>query len=167
MLAYPDPYLLEPSAIAESYAQYGPTEDEEVFAAVAGNFGLFAALLQDVSYAGNSIYPVVNRADNLNDAIAYLSAGFEPELAATIANYYFGWDEELYKLVLIPTDSIPIITTSDRDKTKITFINDHRAVLQRIYENCYAEQDRYLYTIYVQKEAAGWKICDLSLEEIK
>lgn len=166
-LACADPFFAEPQAAAENNAAYGPHEDEIVFGAVINSFGLLAGLMQDVSYARESVYPTVNKADNIDDAIDYLSTGFQPELAAIITNYYLGWDEASERLVLIPTDSIPMITAADRDNTQITFIDEHHAILQRIYDNCYAEQNRYLYSIYVDKsEESGWRISELSWEEI-
>lgn len=166
-LACADPFFAEPQAAAENKAAYGPHEDEIVFRSVINSFGLLAGLMQDVSYARDSVYPTVNKADNIEDAIAYLSPGFQSELAASIANYYFGWDEDAARLVLIPTESIPIITAADRDVTQITFIDEHHAVLECIYDNCYARQDRYLYSIYVDKsEESEWKISELSFEEI-
>jgi len=167
ILAFPQPLFLKPEAVAESEAQYQPSQDEEVFGAAVASFALFSSLLQDVIYPRDSIYPVVTRADNLKAAIDYLSVGFQADLAENMANYYLGWDEELSKLVVIPTDSIPLLTMADRQETRIVFINDKYAVLQRIYQQCYAEQDSYIYTIHVRKEISGWKISELSLEEIK
>lgn len=166
-LAFPHQFLSEPAANAQIEDSYRANQDDEVFAAVVNSFDLFSSLLQDVYYMRDSVYPVVNKAASLKDAINYLGSGFEADLAEDIANGFLGWDEELSKLVVIPTDSIPIITLSDRKEVKITFINENHAVVQREYENCYREQDRYLYTIHMQKEAAGWKISELSLEEIE
>lgn len=164
-LAFADPFFSEPQAIAENKNAYGPHEQEMVFQSVVNSFDLLAALMKDVSYAGDSVYPTVNKASNFDAAIEYLSAGFQPELAASIANYYFGWDEESARLVLIPTDSIPMITADDQGKVQITFISEHQAVLQRIYENCYAGENQYLYSVYVDKLESGWIISDFSWEE--
>lgn len=164
-LAFVDPFFSEPQAIAENKNAYGPHEQEMVLKSVVNSFDLLAALMQDVSYTRDSVYPTVNKANNIDAAIKYLSTGFQPELAASIANYYFGWDEESARLVLIPTDSIPMITPDDQDKVQITFINENHAVLQRIYENCYAGENQYLYSVYVDKLESGWKISELSWEE--
>lgn len=165
--AFPHPFLMEPQSVDGSEGSYGPKQHEEVFSAAVDSFALFSSLLKDVSNQSDAIYPVVNKAANLKDAITYLSQGFQADLAETMANYYLGWDEGLAELVVIPTESIPLLTMADRQETSIVFINDHHAVLQRIYQKCYFEQDSYIYTIHVQKEASRWIISELSLEEIK
>lgn len=166
MLAFPHSFLQEPAALAGSEAEYGPKQDDEVFAAVVAGFDLFSSLLQDVYYVDDSSYPVVKRAASIKDAIHYLGAGFQADLAESMANYYLGWDEELARLVVIPSDSIPLIRNSDRDYVKIVFITENHAVVQRIFEKCYSETDRYLYTIDMQKDITGWKINELSLKDI-
>lgn len=167
IFVFPQPFFLEPQAFAGSASKYGPDQHEEVFTAVVNSFALFSSLLNEVNYQGESIYPIVTKARNSEEAAAYLREGFQAELAESMANYYLGWDEELAKLVVIPTDSIPLITMADREQTNIVFITEHHAVVQRTYQNCYAEQNSYVYTIHMQKESAGWKISELSLEEIK
>lgn len=165
--AFPQPFFMEPQNVDGSEGPYCPNQNEDVFGAVVDSFALFSSLLEDVSDQGDPIYPVVCHAENLKNAIAYLRQGFQADLAETMAHYYLGWDEESARLVVIPTDSIPLLTMADRKETSIVFINDHHAVLQRIYQKCYAEQDNYIYTIHVQREDSGWKISELSLEEIK
>lgn len=167
LIAFPQPFFLEPQAVAESEGEYGPDQSEEVFTAVVASFALFSSLLNDVVYQRESIYPVVTRAANIKEVIEYLKTGFQVDLAENMANYYLGWDAELARLVVIPTDSIPLITMADRNESNIVFINENHAVLQRSYQTCYAEQDSYVYTIHAVKEASGWKISELSLEEIK
>ncbi len=164
VLAFPQPLFLEPLAAQES--QSPAEQSEAVFTSVCNSFALLASLLNDVRYIDNSGYPVLMNFNTHEAAIRFLSQGFQADLATAMVNYYLAWDEELGKMVVIPTDSIPLINSTDRENTSIVFINADNAVLQCRYNQCYAENDRYLYTVHVQKEASRWKINDLSLEEM-
>ncbi len=165
IFAFPQPFFQEPQALAESEEKYGPEQYEEVFTAVVNSFARFSSLINDVYYHKESVYPVVTSAYNIKEATEYLKTGFQVDIAANIANCYLGWDEELARLVVIPTDSIPLITNADQQESSIVFINENHAVLQRSYQKCYTEQDNYIYTIHVIREESGWKISELSLEE--
>ncbi len=165
IFAFPHPLFLE-----QQSAQGSETHEEEsqqVFAAAMNSFELVSSLFNDVNYVKNSIYPVAVKVDSYQNAVNYLCQGFQPDLAENIAHYYLAWDEDLQKMVVIPTDSIPLITEADRKDSTIVLINDHHAVVQRIYNKCYAENDSYTYIIHLQKEDSVWKISELSLEETK
>lgn len=162
-MAFVHPLRLETLSARDSETPSEPSE--AVFKAVVSDFGLLSSLLGDVTYVSDSIYPVVRKADTYQEAIDYLSEGFSTNLADSIVNYYLAWDEELQGLVVIPTDSIPIITEKDRKQCFIVFISPYHAVVQALYRNCYAKGDSYTYTVHLQKVGIKWQISELVLEE--
>lgn len=163
ILAFPNPLRLETFPAQGSERPHLPSE--AVFQAVVGDFALLSSLLDDVAYVSTSIYPVVRKVDTCQEAIDYLSAGFAPDLAASITNYYLAWDKELQRLVVIPTDSIPLITEKERGQCRMVFISPHHAVVQCLYSDCYVEGDSYIYTVHLQKVGIKWQISKLVLEE--
>lgn len=163
IFAFPHPLLLEPQAAQGS--ETPEKQSEAVFRAATRNFELLASLFNDVTYVADSIYPVVLKADNHQAAIDYLKPGFDGNLAETIVNYYLAWDEGLQKMVVIPTDSIPLVNTDDRKRSNIVFIDTHHAVIQCLYQNCYTENDSYIYTVHLYKDGNDWKISEVVLEE--
>ncbi|CFY00119.1 Uncharacterized, partial [Syntrophomonas zehnderi OL-4] len=163
ILAFVHPLRLE-TISAQDYET--PSEQSEtVFMSAVRNFRLLSLLLGDTVYVSDSIYPVVRKADTYQEAIDYLSEGFTTDLADTIVNFYFAWDEEMQKLVVIPTDSIPMITEKDRRQCTIVFISPYHAVVQSLYRDCYAQDDIYTYTVHLRKIGVKWQISELVLEE--
>lgn len=139
--------------------------EEQVFRDTAASFALFKDLTGDVQYQRDSVYPVVLKAASQQEAIQWLSQGFGEELARSLASYYLAWDENLGRLVVIPEESIPILTTQDRTTTSVTFRNDRQARLECLYYNCYAPGDCWRYIIETEKSGDRWKIYDLTLEQ--
>ena len=165
MFFFARPFLPEPTL---AQGEDTPTETaRQVFRCVVADFAIFSSLTGDVRYVRNSVYPEILQASTQEEAIDLLSKGFQKDLARDLACYYLAWDEELELLVLIPCDSIPVITAQDEDETEVIFRNDHQARLQRLFYNCYAEGDCYRYIIEAEKEGTQWKISSVSLDELK
>ena len=99
------------------------------------------------------------------EAIAWLAPGFESDLAAAIVDCYLQFQPELNCMTVIPTDSIPVITSADRSFCRITQLNNHPARLDRIYSNCYSPGDCWLYQVTAEK-SERWKIVDISLSPL-
>lgn len=159
------PFLSEPT-----FAQMGDShsqQEEQVFRDVAADFALYSGLIEDVQYDRDSIYPVILKAATLEEAVNWLHQGFCEDLACSLACFSLAWDEDLGKLVLIPQDSIPLLTVKDKANTVITFRNERQARLECFYYDCYAQGDCYRYTIEAEKEGKRWKICALTLDEMK
>ena len=165
MFFFARPFLPEPTLAQEEDT---PTETtQQVFRAVVADFAIFSSLTGDVRYVRDSVYPEILQASTQEEAIALLSKGFQKDLARDLACYYLAWDEALERLVLIPGDSIPMITAQDESETEVIFRNDHQARLRRLFYNCYAEGDCYRYIIEAEKEGTTWKINSVSLDQIK
>jgi hypothetical protein len=150
--------------LAEVQDSQGKPE-EQVFHDTAASFALFKDLTEDVQYRRDSVYPVVLKAASQQEAIEWLRQGFSEELARSLASYYLAWDEEMGRLVVIPEESIPILTTQDRTSTTVTFRNERQARLECLYYNCYAPGDCWRYIIETEKNGDRWKVYDLTLEQ--
>lgn len=157
------PFLSEPT-LARTEDNRNELE-EQVFQDAIASFALYTDLIEDVQYRRDSIYPVVLKAATLEEAVKWLSQGFREDLARSVACCYLAWDENLDQLVLLPQDSIPVLTMHDKATTAITMRNDRQARLECLYSNCYAPGDRYRYIIEVEKIEGRWKVYELALEE--
>jgi len=140
--------------------------EEQVFQNTTASFALFKDLTGDVQYRRDSIYPVVLKAANQQEAIEWLSQGFCEDLSRSLACFYLAWDEDLGRLVVTPEESIPILTMQERASTSITFRNERQARLECLYYNCYAPGDCWRYIIETEKNGDRWKIYDLTLEQV-
>jgi len=107
------------------------------------------------------------QARNEEEAINYLTRGFDYELARNITYYYLDWVPEINRICVVFTDSIPIITEADFDFLDIKLTSPDQAQLTRTYGNCFAENDRYLYQIGLKKSEGRWIITSLTLTRIK
>lgn len=99
---------------------------------------------------------------NRAEAAAWLSQGFESQLAASVVDCYLQPDPELNGMAVIVTDSIPIITATDHNLCQVTQLDTVTARLDRVYSNCYSPGDRWLYQVTVKKYER-WKIADIRL----
>ena len=141
--------------------------EKQVFSETIGDFEFYTALISDVQYRRDCVYPVAVKAADQKEAAEWLRQGFCDELAHSLACFYLAWDEALQRLVVIPADGIPVLTRQDWPQTVITFRNEHQAILECLYDNCYAPGDRYCYQIEVEKYEERWKIASLTLHQIQ
>ncbi len=158
------PYFSEPvpAGAEDSRAEL----QEQVFSDITEDFALFIDLTGEVQYRRNSVYPVALKATDQEGAVKWLQQGFSEELARSLACFYLAWDEELQRLVVVPKDSIPVLTRQDRSKTVITFRNDRQVRLECPFYDCYAPGDHYRYLIEAENQEERWKIYELTLEQI-
>lgn len=131
----------------------------------AADFKLFITLLSDIEFLEN--FAACKQATNIYEAVNYLEQGFDYELAKNITAYYLHWVPEINRICVIFTDSIPIITESDFDFLDIKLISADKVQLERTYDNCFAENDQYLYQIGLKKAESRWIITSLTLTKIK
>ena len=139
-------------------------KEAQVFSDTVAGFELFTTLIEEVQYRRDSVYPMALKAATREQAVAWLEQGFTDDLAISLANYYLAWDEKLNRLVVIPEDSIPVLTEGDRAATTVTFRNDRHARLECMLYECYAPGDCYRYIIETENSGEGWKITELTAE---
>ncbi len=158
--------LLFPAAALTPQASYSPqTEDFDlIFDNITADYALFTSLLDQTYTIGH--YQILTCVDKPESAVKYLTPGFALPMAQSLVDYYLQWVPELGKMALIPTDSIPVITTTDKPYMNIHRISPDKVVLERIYTNCYEIGDRYLYRVTAYQEESRWIIIDLSLESL-
>lgn len=138
--------------------------DNSIFEDIVADFDLLTNLLTEIINVND--YPVPVNASDLPSAIAQLSGGFDHSLASALAVSYLQYVPAINAWAIVPTDSIPIITASDKSFSHITLIDATTARLIRIYSDCYNPGDRYWYQVTVKKYDSGWKIINLELEPI-
>lgn len=139
--------------------------DQQAFADMVQSFELYESFLHDVYQLQDYRIPI--HGESSQAAITYLSEGFSEELAQDIVAAYLQWNSELQKMVLIPCDGIPTISSADINLVSISRPNDKDIVFQRTYEDCYIKGDRYLFSVTLKQFPAAWKIEAIGLEELK
>lgn len=92
--------------------------------------------------------------------IRMIKAGFTTALSARIIAAYLFWDPELQRIVLIPTDSIPMIFPQDREQIAYCMLTDDVIVFRRLFFNCYQLEDQYILYVTAIKTENGWVICE-------
>jgi hypothetical protein len=128
---------------------------------IVADYELYSSLLHDVYYEND--YLITNHANTLESASAYLAKGFDQTLAQSMAGYYLKWLPELNKLAVIPTDSIPIISSVDRAYLNMQRISPDKVIIERVYTDCYEPGDKYLYSILAVFKGGHWIISNLQL----
>lgn len=152
------------SPIQAPFSEGSPagTDTEAVINEIIADFSFLCSILAEAESCEG--YPVVSRFGDLDSAVDYLSQGFEPELAQNIAQYLLTYNPDIDRVVIIPSEFIPVITAADRPYLQITHLSSELVIAQRYYEDCYQLGDRYCYTIEAHKRSDHWKISDLHLE---
>ncbi len=136
----------------------------EVFQDIVADYALYNSLLHDV-YPYND-HQVSLHVIDPDSAAAYLRGGFSPALAAAMTGSYLQWLPEHNKMAVIATDSIPIITESDRQYLSIKRVSPDTMQIQRIYTDCYAPGDQYLYLITTIHQEGHWIVAYLQLDPL-
>lgn len=81
-------------------------------------------------------------------------AGISPSLSARIISEYILWKPDLKRLVLIPTDSIPILTEEHRGQTEYLLLDNNTIIFRSRFFDCYQPGDQYsLFVIGIRNES--------------
>lgn len=154
-----------PSSLAPTIINNQVTVDfDTVFEDIIADYSLFTSLMQDVYPLEQ--YRISTHGQNSDSVVAYLRTGFSVLLAQAIVGEYMQYLPKEDKMAIIPTDSIPVITSADKEHLTMQQISPNKVILKRSYTNCYAVGDHYLYCITAQKQASRWIIEDLKMESI-
>lgn len=137
---------------ANAGGQSVPVGSDTIINDIVVDFESFAALMH--SRDGS----IPNREEALNR----LLPGFEAELATSIVDFFLQYDPESNSMMVTATDSIPIITAADRGFCQVNQLDAVTARLDRVYYDCYAPGDRWLYQV-TAKKYERWKIADICL----
>ena len=141
----------------------GSNEIQQAFVAMVKDFAIYSSLLEDVD--SSSGYLISLHANNKDEAISFLSPGFEPQLASDIVEAYTQWIPGIEKLVIVPCDGIPVLTQADYNECSFYQANHSSIIFRRSYSGCYSEQDSYLFTVKLSYVDESWKIEKLELLE--
>lgn len=140
-------------------------EENQAYASMIQSFQLYESLLGDIEEYSDHRIPV--HGESLPEAMTYLKAGFESELAASIIEAYLQWVPEIQKMEVVPCDGIPTLSENDKEFLSCSQPDENTVVFERPYENCYNQGDRYLFSVTLHHSAQGWRIVDLTLEETR
>ncbi|MDD4626464.1 MAG: hypothetical protein PHP87_05210 [Syntrophomonas sp.] len=141
----------------------GSDEVQQAYSAMVKNFQLYSSLLEDVDSSTEHLISL--HANDKDEAINYLSPGFEPNLASDIVEAYTQWIPGIQKLVIVPCDGIPVLTQADYNKCSFYQPNHSSVIFRRSYSGCYSEQDSYLFMVHLSYVDESWKIEKLELLE--
>lgn len=132
---------------------------------MVNNFILYSSLLEEVDSASG--YLISRNAADKEEAIDYLSAGFNPRLAADIVEAYTQCIPNTKKLAIIPCDGIPVLSQADYNECEYCQLNRDNIIFRRSYSCCYSEEDLYLFVIYLHYDIEEyWRIDKLEFVEI-
>ncbi len=143
--------------------EQGPEDIQRAFIAMVNAFALYSSLLEDTD--SPSGYLISRHADNTEEAIEFLDRGFTPSLAKNIVESYMQYVPEMQKLMVIPSDGIPILTQADYNECVYCQTQFNRIVFQRSYSGCYSEHDSFLFIVNLSRFDSSWKIAKLELLE--
>ncbi len=157
--------LLAPKGLAPTVLGT-PHSDEfdQIITDIVADYEVIHSLLHDV--CSQNGYLIAKHAHNTDSASAYLAEGFDQALAQSIVDYYLRWLPELNRLAVVPTESIPIITSADIPYLNIQRISPDMVLIKRLYRNCYEQGDKYLYSITVVFKDGRWLVFDLQLNPL-
>jgi len=141
----------------------GSNEVQQAFAAMVKDFAIYSSLLEDVD--SSSGYLISQHANDSDEAINFLSPGFEPQLASDIVEAYTQWIPGNEKLAIVPCDGIPVLTQADYNECSFYQPNYNSIIFRRSYSGCYSEQDSYIFTVHLSYVDESWKIEKLELLE--
>ena len=141
----------------------GSNEVQQAFVAMVKDFVIYSSLLEDVD--SSSGYLISLHAKDKDEAINFLSFGFEPQLACDIVEAYTQWIPGIDKLVIVPCDGIPALTQADYNECSFYQPNYNSIIFRRSYSGCYSEQDSFLFTIHLSYVDKSWKIEKFELLE--
>ncbi len=141
----------------------GSNEVQQAFAAMVKDFAIYSSLLADVD--SSSEYLIILHAKDRDEAINFLSPGFETQLASDIVEAYTQWIPGNEKLAIVPCDGIPVLTQADYNECSFYQPNHSSIIFRRSYSGCYSEQDSFLFTVHLSYADKSWKIEKLELLE--
>lgn len=142
----------------------GPVDQTAVVNDIVTDFGILASMLNNAEPCGN--YLIIDQFPDHESAAAYLTTGFEAGLARQLAAFLLTNRPDIGRLVVIPTEFIPMITAVDLPGLHVRHISPETVVISRCYDDCYRPGDRYCYTITANLHEERWKISDLQLAPV-
>ncbi len=87
-------------------------------------------------------------------------SGISPSLSARIISEYLLWKPELKRLVLIPTDSIPILVEEHREQTEYLLLDNNTIIFRLRFYDCYRSGDQYSLFVTGIRNESKWVIYD-------
>ena len=166
IITYPPALAEEVSSISSNNkpSYYWSDEEKQAYAAMTRSFDLYEVLLADVrEYEG---YRIAIHGESRKNAMDYLTAGFEADLAANIIEAYLLWVPEVQKLTVVPCDGIPTLNDNDMVMVTCSHPDKDTIIFERSYEDCYKQGDSYLFSVFLHRSSQGFRIEQISLEEV-
>lgn len=137
--------------------------EDIALAAMLNSFELYYSFFNDVTC--NQGYQLPRHGKSREAAIAYLSIGFETELATAIVDEYTWIIPELNCLAIKPCDGLPIINIDDLPHLTCSQINNSNIIFSREFTDCYFHNDHYLYQVQMKLYKDQWKVSAINLDK--
>lgn len=157
-------FMTSPIQASPLEATHAPVDSTGVANHMVADFALLASLLDNAEPCGE--YLVIHQFRDQESAAAYLTAGFEADLACQLTAFLLTYSPDSERLVVIPSEFIPMINAADLPYLQVRLTSPETAVVFRYYDDCYQPGDRYCYTIKANLYEEHWKISDLQLDPV-
>lgn len=138
---------------------------EQACMAMQHSFDILYNFLYDVEVKDN--INISRHGSSIEEAYLYLCEGFTPSMAEAILICYSQWQPQYNRLIIIPTEGLPLITSGSSNDLYIKQLNNNEAVFSKYFFNCYEPDDCWQYDVSLLSGAQGWRIAALDLFDIK
>ncbi len=157
-------FMTSPIQAPALEATPAPVDSSAVVNDIVADFAILASMLNNAEPCGEYL-EIVQFPDH-ESAAAYLTAGFEADLARQLAAFLLMYYPDIERLVVISTEFIPMITAADLPCLQVRHISPETVVVSRCYDDCYQPGDQYCFTIKAHRYENHWKISDLQLAPV-
>jgi hypothetical protein len=152
--------ISSPAAAPFSHPELN-NEQEQIVNDVIADYEILSVWLNDI-YPNDGLLISKHSHDEFS-AVQFLQDGFDDALAQNMVANWGAYLPDQDLMVIIPTDSIPLITAADRDHLLVRTIVPQEAVVERVYHDIYLPGDAYLYQVICRWENNRWIITDMNL----
>ena len=141
------------------------SKQDQAWTDMYNSFELYRAFFRDHYPVG--IYTISRHADSYEEALAYFTQGFDHQMAVDIISTYTFYDPDSKKLLILPTDGLPLLQPENPNLIQAQFLDENKVLFQRYFDDYYGENTRYLYRVFCSYEKDRWKIYRLDWEQIQ
>jgi len=134
----------------------GDTQASEAFTSITESFAQMNVYLAAQEFKDGYYFISAETAGETQENLQ--KAGFSSSLSARIVSAYLLWKPDYKRLVLIPTDSIPILTPRDREQTEYLLLDKNTVIFRLELFDCYRTGDQYSLFVTGMRDKGRWFI---------
>lgn len=121
----------------------GNTSADQAFSSITASFAQMNGLLKPSGIYKDGYYPLRGEMQFRQAYDLLQKAGFESSLALRILSTYLLSVDSAETALLIPAESLPILTTEDRPHIEHYFLSDDCIIFKKDLYDCYRRGDQY------------------------